>query len=119
MTKLVILGHGGYGSAMRRNIEEAGAAATVWQGKIESKTTICPSCGKPAGSGKFCNNCGASMAMKTCPSCGAQNAQTVRFCNNCGANLSAPPPQPGKCTSCGAQNAPGTRFCGQCGSPIK
>ncbi|MBQ4611002.1 MAG: zinc ribbon domain-containing protein [Clostridia bacterium] len=105
--------------AMRRNIEEAGAAATVWQGKIESKTTICPSCGKPAGSGKFCNNCGASMAMKTCPGCGAQNAQTVRFCNNCGTNLSAPPPQPGKCTSCGAQNAPGTRFCGQCGSSMK
>jgi len=34
--------------AMKRNIGEAGATATVWQGAIESKTTICPQCGKPA-----------------------------------------------------------------------
>lgn len=47
--------------AMRRNIEDAGAA-TVWQGKIESKTTVCTVCGKPAGTGKFRNNCGSSMA---------------------------------------------------------
>ena len=51
--------------AMRRNIDEAGASATVWQGKIESKTTICPNCGKPAGAGKFCNNCGASIVKTT------------------------------------------------------
>jgi len=105
--------------AMRRNIEEAGAAATVWKGKIESKTTICPTCGKPAGSGKFCNNCGASMELKVCPQCGAKNAQTVRFCNNCGQNLSAAPaPAPGKCPSCGTQNPPGTRFCGGCGTKL-
>ena len=103
--------------AMRRNIEDAGAAATVWQGKIESKTTICPTCGKPAGSGKFCNNCGASMELKVCPQCGAQNAHGVRFCNNCGQNLSAAPaPAPGKCPSCGTVNPPGTRFCGGCGT---
>ena len=104
--------------AMKRNINAAGATATVWQGKIESKTTICPSCGKPAGTGKFCNNCGASMALKVCPKCGAQNAQAGRFCNNCGTNLSAPPPSPGKCPSCGEQNPPGTRFCGGCGSKL-
>ena len=107
--------------AMRRNIEEAGATATVWQGKIESKTTICPVCGKPAGSGKFCNNCGASMDLKTCPNCGAKNAQGVRFCNNCGTNLAqaaAPRSTPGKCPSCGTQNAPGTKFCGGCGTKL-
>ena len=38
---------------MKRNIDEAGETATVWQGAIESKTTICPVCGKPAGTGKF------------------------------------------------------------------
>lgn len=105
--------------AMKRNIDDAGQTATVWQGKIESKTTICPSCGKPAGTGKFCNNCGASMDLKTCPTCGAKNALTVRFCNNCGTNLaSAPAAQPGKCPSCGEQNVPGTKFCGGCGSKL-
>ena len=52
--------------AMRRNIEAAGENATVWQGKIESKTTVCPACGKPAGTGKFCNNCGANMELREC-----------------------------------------------------
>ncbi len=104
--------------AMRRNINEAGETATVWKGQIESKTTVCPTCGKPAGNGKFCNNCGASMDLKTCPNCGAKNAQTVRFCNNCGTNLTAPVAVPGKCTGCGAQNPPGTRFCGECGTKI-
>ncbi len=70
--------------AMKRNISSAGEAATVWQGTIESKTTICPVCGKPAGTGKFCNNCGTSMELRACPSCGAKNAQAVRFCGNCG-----------------------------------
>ncbi len=107
--------------AMKRNIQAAGASATVWQGSIESKTTICPVCGKPAGTGKFCNNCGASMELKVCPNCGAKNAQNVRFCNNCGTNLAqaaAPAPTPGKCPSCGAQNSPGTKFCGECGMKL-
>lgn len=104
--------------AMRRNIDAAGQAATVWQGAVESKTTVCPACGKPAGSGKFCNNCGASMELKTCPNCGAQNALTVRFCNNCGTNLAQAAPAPGTCRACGTSNPPGTRFCGNCGSPL-
>jgi len=105
--------------AMKRNIEQAGNDATVWQGAIESKTTICPSCGKPAGTGKFCNNCGASMDLKTCQKCGAKNAQAVRFCNNCGENLQAEAKPPsGECASCGEVNLPGTRFCGGCGNKL-
>ena len=103
---------------MKRNIQQAGAAATVWQGQIESKTTICPVCGKPAGTGKFCNNCGASMEMKTCPKCGAKNAQSLRFCNNCGSSLTAPAPATGKCAACGMQNILGTKFCGGCGTKL-
>ena len=102
--------------AMRRNIDEAGAAATVWQGTIESKTTICPVCGKPAGTGKFCNNCGASLALKVCPACGAQNPQSGRFCSGCGASLTAP--AQGKCPSCGTECPPGTKFCGGCGTKL-
>ena len=105
--------------AMRRNIEEAGEAATVWQGKIESKTTVCPVCGKPAGTGRFCNNCGADMDLKTCSRCGAKNARGVRFCNNCGQSLTAAPAAaPGTCRSCGARNPQGTRFCGGCGAKL-
>jgi hypothetical protein len=105
--------------AMKRNIDDAGKTATVWQGEIESKTTICPVCGKPAGSGAFCNNCGASMALKECPKCGTKNAQTVRFCNNCGQNLAeAAAPPSGKCPSCGQDNPPGTKFCGGCGNKL-
>lgn len=102
--------------AMRRNIDAAGEDATVWQGKIESKTTACPVCGKPAGSGKFCNNCGASLAMKQCPNCGAQNALTGRFCNNCGQKLSEP--MNASCPGCGTENPPGTKFCGNCGNKL-
>jgi uncharacterized OB-fold protein len=61
------------------------------------------------------------MALKSCPKCGAKNAQTVRFCNNCGTNLAqaANPPAPtGKCGSCGQVNAPGTKFCGGCGAKL-
>ena len=110
--------------AMKRNIDKAAAAATVWKGDIESKTTICPTCGKPAGTGKFCNNCGANLELKECPKCGAKNAQTVRFCNNCGENLSASVAQAqaaptGKCGDCGFENAPGVKFCGHCGKKLK
>ena len=104
--------------AMQRNIAEAAENATVWQGKIESKTTQCPACGKPAGAGKFCNNCGASMELRTCPTCAAQVSLAVRFCNNCGTNLEQPAPSLGRCTGCGFENPPGTNFCGQCGNKL-
>lgn len=102
--------------AMRRNIEEAAQTAVVWKGELESKTTVCPICGKPAGNGKFCNNCGASLALAVCPQCGAKNAQGVRFCNQCGASMSQP--RVSKCPGCGEENPPGTKFCGNCGTKI-
>ncbi|MDR2865792.1 MAG: zinc ribbon domain-containing protein [Methanomassiliicoccaceae archaeon] len=109
--------------AMKRNIDEKAATAVVWDGKIESKTTICPQCGKQAGTGKFCNNCGANMEQASCPKCGAKNSPNVRFCNNCGLDLKAAPPAPpappsGKCSACGFQNDPGTKFCGGCGGRV-
>lgn len=102
--------------AMRRNIDDAAETATVWQGNIESKTTVCPVCGKPAGIGKFCSNCGASLAMAVCPKCGMKNAQGVRFCNQCGASMTEPANK--KCPSCGAENPSGTKFCGGCGTKL-
>lgn len=102
--------------AMQRNIEQTVETATVWKGKLESKTTVCPSCGKPAGTGKFCSNCGASLALAVCPSCKRENAQGVRFCNHCGASMTAP--APARCPSCGWEAPPGTKFCGGCGTKL-
>ncbi len=102
--------------AMRRNIDEVAETAAVWKGNLESKTVVCPSCGKPAGTGKFCNNCGASLALAVCPKCGEKNAQGVRFCNQCGASMSVPAQH--KCQNCGEENPLGTKFCGGCGSKL-
>jgi len=109
-------------SAAVRNIRAAGQDAQVWHGSIEQTTTVCPTCGKPAGGGKFCNNCGTSLQLRTCPRCQAPQPLGVSFCNSCGSPLDGPapapaPPAPSVCPGCGAQNPPGTRFCGQCGTP--
>ena len=103
-------------SAMQRNIDELAETATVWKGKLESKTTVCPVCGKPAGNGEFCNNCGAGMGRVACPACGAQMAPGVKFCNECGASMTAP--RVLKCPACGAQAEPGVKFCGDCGAKL-
>jgi hypothetical protein len=87
--------------APRLNVEIAAAKAQVqseqaWEkarnsqiftGNIESKQTMCPKCGKPTGEGKFCNNCGAPLALNKCPKCGAQNQAGARFCSECGNKL--------------------------------
>ena len=101
--------------AMRRNIDQAAENAQVWKGKIENRTTVCPECGKPAGNGKFCNNCGAPLNMQKCPSCGASVAAGLKFCGECGAPLQT---KTGKCPKCGYQNDADMKFCGECGTKL-
>jgi hypothetical protein len=72
---------------MAADIEAKASETQVFKGQIESKQTICPQCGKPAGEGKFCNNCGASLAMIKCPQCGAQSAAGILFCGECGTKI--------------------------------
>jgi hypothetical protein len=72
---------------MVRDIKEKAAGTQVFTGEIEKKQTICPQCGKPAGEGKFCTNCGAPLALIQCPKCGAKNTAGNRFCGECGARL--------------------------------
>ena len=70
-----------------QDVREKAAATQVFTGEIESKQTLCPKCGKPAGEGKFCNNCGASLGLAKCPKCGAKNAAGTGFCGECGTKL--------------------------------
>ncbi len=72
---------------MVQDIAAAAAGTEVFKGKIDERQTLCPQCGKPAGSGKFCPACGAPQAMPKCPACGEQNQAGSRFCSGCGGKL--------------------------------
>lgn len=47
---------------------------------------ICPVCGKMTPTGKFCMECGSSLANK-CPKCGADTPSGAKFCLECGNKL--------------------------------
>jgi len=100
--------------AMRNNIDAAAETATVWHGTLETRTTTCPNCGKPAGTGKFCNHCGSPLGMNKCPNCGASVALGLPFCGECGSPMNAK----AICPNCGAENEQGSAFCNQCGTKI-
>lgn len=72
---------------MVSDIQESAAATRVFTGEIESKQTVCHACNKPAGEGKFCSNCGASLSLFTCSKCGTNSPATTRFCPECGTRL--------------------------------
>jgi len=72
---------------MLQDIKDKASGTQVFTGEIESKQTLCPQCGKPAGEGKFCNNCGTSLNMKECPRCGAKNSAASSFCGECGQKV--------------------------------
>lgn len=72
---------------MVEDIKEKASETEVFTGKIESKQTLCPRCGKPASGGKFCNNCGAPLSLLECPKCKSKNPSGSRFCSECGTRL--------------------------------
>ena len=72
---------------MVADIREKAAGTQVFTGEIESKQTVCQQCGKPAGEGKFCGNCGANLSLLTCDKCGTKNSASMRFCGECGDPL--------------------------------
>jgi hypothetical protein len=72
---------------MVKDIQQKADSTQVFTGKIESKQTLCPQCGKPSGEGKFCNNCGASLSLVKCAKCGAQSQGGSNFCGTCGNRL--------------------------------
>jgi acetyl-CoA carboxylase beta subunit len=74
-------------SKMVSDIQTKAQTTEVFKGEIDARQALCPKCGKPAGEGKFCSNCGANLAMGKCSRCGAQNAPTAAFCGECGNKL--------------------------------
>jgi predicted amidophosphoribosyltransferase len=72
---------------MVADIKAKAETTEVFTGKIEQRQTLCPKCGKPAGEGKFCNNCGAPLALTKCPQCGVSINAGARFCGECGAKI--------------------------------
>jgi hypothetical protein len=72
---------------MVTDIKQKAETTQVYTGEITQRQTMCPVCGKPAGSGKFCNNCGAPLGLKVCPKCGAKNPAGTGFCGECGTKL--------------------------------
>ena len=52
---------------MVTDIKQKADATPVYTGEVTQRQTICPVCGKPAGSGKFCNNCGAPLRIASMP----------------------------------------------------
>lgn len=69
------------------DIQAKAAGTQVFTGEIKAKKTACPACGKPAGTGKFCGNCGASLDFIKCKKCGAENQTGTAFCGECGNKL--------------------------------
>jgi len=74
-------------SKMVADIKQKAQNAQVYTGEINQRQTMCPQCGRPAGSGKFCNNCGAPLGLKICGNCGAKNPAGTNFCSECGSKL--------------------------------
>jgi membrane protease subunit (stomatin/prohibitin family) len=72
---------------MVSDIREKAGKTTVFAGEIKTKQTICPECGKPAGTGKFCSNCGAPLDVLKCPKCGAESPIGTKFCGECGTKF--------------------------------
>lgn len=62
------------------------AAPAVAPGKVS-----CPFCNASVNAGKFCAECGQSLAPKPrfCASCGAEGGPTARFCQGCGTAFPA------------------------------
>jgi membrane protease subunit (stomatin/prohibitin family) len=57
-------------------------------------SVTCGKCNTKQPGGKFCAECGATLAQvkKFCTGCGTETAAGVKFCPNCGMAAGAPGP---------------------------
>jgi hypothetical protein len=70
-------------------MRDAMRTKAIFSGDTSARQTVCPSCGRPAGSEKFCANCGTPLGTPHCTQCGAELATGARFCGNCGAKTAS------------------------------
>lgn len=93
MTGGAALGVGlGMAQAIGQAVGGAGAApAARAPGQAAPATVTCPFCKASVGAGRFCAECGQSLAPKPrfCASCGAEGGPTARFCAGCGTAFPA------------------------------
>jgi hypothetical protein len=62
------------------------AVQDIDAGRGASHVINCPMCGVKTQGGKFCEACGASLAVSAlCPQCKAPLAAGAKFCGSCGA----------------------------------
>ncbi|MCK5786939.1 MAG: SPFH domain-containing protein [Candidatus Sabulitectum sp.] len=73
----------------------------------------CPSCGKSVPDGKFCPECGKTLA-ESCPACGKPIPIGSKFCPECGEKLGG-----GITCECGADIPAGSKFCPDCGKKVE
>lgn len=65
------------------------AGAGVDSGDVADQDRECPRCrAGNQSSARFCNQCGASLGLKTCPGCGQHQTADSQFCDQCGVRLS-------------------------------
>ncbi len=74
-------------SVRREQIWEKAKSTQVFKEEVRPTQTVCSVCGKPAGAGKFCTNCGVPLSMLKCPKCDADNSPGAKFCAECGSKL--------------------------------
>jgi membrane protease subunit (stomatin/prohibitin family) len=60
----------------------------------------------------------ATAAKTACPKCGASNLTNAKFCNECGAKM-AVAGQTVPCAKCGAAVPAGSKFCNECGTKVE
>ena len=82
----------GMAHAMMGGMQQPQAPAAPQQGAQASAgggTTACPSCSATVPAGKFCAECGGSLAPQArfCPSCGTQGSPGAKFCSTCGTGF--------------------------------
>jgi len=72
-------GRDGGRALVGRSLTDArrGPATTVFSGDTSTRSTECPSCGKPVGSEKFCANCGTPLGVASAPSAEPNSPPTL------------------------------------------
>lgn len=66
------------------------ARATDQTGGLDLASPVgarCPKCGAATAGGKFCAECGATLAAPACPKCKASLAAGAKFCPQCGTKV--------------------------------